>query len=508
MAISVSFGAVRIGTQATPAKEESSSAAPFRIAVLGDFTGRASRGVCESGAALGKRKAVVVDRDNLEEVMARLNVELRLADGTSVRCRELDDFLPDRLVPQVDLFARVRDLRQRLANPATFAQAADEVRAWSGSKPAAAPPPPAAAPPAPVSGANLLASILGEPAPARPAEQAPAIGGVSWDAFMREVVGRHALPKENPEKGALIAQVDVATSGLLRSLLHQPDFQALEAAWRGLHFLTRRLETDSTLKIALIDVSRAELEADLAATDDLGGTGLYRLLVEQTVGTSGAQPWAFLAGQYTFGATPADAQLLGKVAKIVAQAGAPFVAAASPALVGCASLGATPDPDDWNQPVDADARAAWQALRALPEAASVGLALPRFLLRLPHGRETTPVESFAFEEVASVADHESYLWGNPSLACALVLGAAFTQGGWGLRPGQVDRIDSLPAHVVRADGDAVLKPCAEVVLTERAAERLQGQGIMPLFSVQESDSILLPRLHAVAGPTVPLAGRW
>ena len=504
MAIQVSFGAVRIGTQEAPAKEESSSSAPFRLAVLGDFTGRASRGVCESGAALGKRKAVVVDRDNLEEVLTRLNVELRLPDGTTLRFRELDDFLPDRLVPQVDLFERARDLRRRLSNPATFNQAADEVRSWAGSKPAAPAAPPPAAPP--VSGASLLASMLGEPAPVRPPEAAPALGGVNWDAFMSEVVGKHALPKESPDKDALIAQVDAATSGQLRALLHQPDFQALEAAWRGLYFLTRRLETDASLKIALIDVSRAELEADLAAADDLGGTGLYRLLVEQTVGTTGAQPWALLAGLYTFGATPGDAQLLGKIARIVQQAGAPFIAAASPALVGCASLGATPDADDWTQPLDADTRSAWQALRALPEAAAVGLAMPRLLLRLPHGKETTPVESFDFEEVGGAGDHENYLWGNPSLACALLLGEAFTQSGWGLRPGQNDRIDNLPAHVVRDGGDAALKPCAEVILTERAAERVQAQGIMPLFSVQESDSILLPRFHSIAG--TPLAGRW
>jgi type VI secretion system protein ImpC len=509
MAIQISFGTIRTGVQEA-ATETPVSSTPFRIAVLGDFTGRASRGICEAGAALAKRRPIVVDRDNLEEVLARLDVELHLPAGDgqrmAVQFRELDDFLPDRLVQQVGVFDRLRELRRKLSNSATFAQAAQEVRSWGTSKPA----PPAAAPvpgpPAPTTAEDALALILGE-TPA-PSSKPPSVGGVDWNSFLQQVVGPYALAKPDPQQGELVAQVDSATSGLMRALLHQADFQSLEAAWRGLYFLTRRLETDSSLKVAIIDISRAELAADLAGADDLTATATYKLLVEQTVGTPGAATWAVLAGLYTFAPARADAELLGRLAKIARHAGAPLLAGASPACVGCASLAATPDPDDWTLSIPDEDRAAWEAVRRLPEATAVGLALPRFLLRLPHGKDTTPVDSFDFEEVPDGAAHESYLWGNPALACAYLLGEAFSRHGWDFQPGMVAQIDNLPVHVYHQAGEAMMKPCAEVVLSERAAERLGQHGIIPLLSMQDRDVVQLGGFYSLAGPGSPLAGRW
>ena len=43
---------------------------PFRILILGDFSGRANREFFESGR-LADRRLLSVDRDNLDEVMAR-----------------------------------------------------------------------------------------------------------------------------------------------------------------------------------------------------------------------------------------------------------------------------------------------------------------------------------------------------------------------------------------------------------------------------------------------------
>ena len=148
MAIQVSFGSIRIGAPEEQGQEAASSQTPFRIGVLGDFSGRGNRGLCESGPALGKRRPIVVDRDNLEEVMARLGVELHLPAGegkrVAVRFRELDDFHPDRLVPQIEVFDKLRALRRKLSNTSTFAEAAAEVRSWAGLGQASKPAKPAA----------------------------------------------------------------------------------------------------------------------------------------------------------------------------------------------------------------------------------------------------------------------------------------------------------------------------------------------------------------------------
>jgi type VI secretion system protein ImpC len=161
-------------------------------------------------------------------------------------------------------------------------------------------------------------------------------------------------------------------------------------------------------------------------------------------------------------------------------------------LLGCSSLAATPDPRDWNQSVAAEDREAWAALRQSEAAAFVGLALPRFLLRLPYGKQTVPVEGLAFEEMPSNSAHESYLWGNPACACACVLGEAFLREGWDFQPEAVQELNGLPLHIYSEDGESRMKPCAEVLLGDRATARILEAGLIPVLSVQGSDRIRLP----------------
>jgi type VI secretion system protein ImpC len=509
----LSFGKIEVGlttgTAAAAAVEKKDG--PFRIALLGDFSGRASRGLHDR---LAGRRPIAVDRDNFDQVMEKLGAEVHLpvagaqGPGIVIRFKELDDFRPERIFDQVEVFASLRQTRAKLKNPATFADTAAQMRSWA--KPEAEPATQAAAAPpsapAPVP-ENILDHILGETS-SRPRESMPAAGATDWNAYLQSIVAPFVVPKADPLQAELITQVDTATGALMRSVLHHPYFQALEAAWRGLYFLVRRLDSDGPLKLLVLDISREELAADLAAAEDLRPTGLYRLLVEQTVGTPGAPPWAVLAGNYSFGPTAADVELLGRLAKIAQQAGAPFLAAALPAVLGCASLARTPDPDDWRPQDDPDGQEAWAVLRALPETAYLGLALPRFLLRLPYGKETDPTDPLVFEELPQAASHESYLWGNPAFACACLLGQAFNHAGWNMRAGLITELDGLPLHVYEKDGESETKPCAEAYLSHRAAEVIADRGLMALLSVQGRDIVQLAGFRPVAASARYLAGRW
>ncbi|NNG05422.1 MAG: type VI secretion system contractile sheath small subunit, partial [Inquilinus sp.] len=299
------------------------------------------------------------------------------------------------------------------------------------------------------------------------------------------------------------------TAHQLRAILHHPGFQAVEAAWRGLDLLVRRLETDATLKLYLIDIGKAELARQLA-TDDLARTPLYKLLVEQALETPGGLPWAAVLSAADFTAAEADADLLGRLARVVDRAGAPLLAAADPLLAGCRSFAATPDPDDWADAPDAAAAEAWDALRALPEAASVGLLSPRFLLRLPYGARTTPIEAFPFEEIPpegeSGSRHAAFLWGNPAFAAACLLGQAFAAEGWAMRPGRPNELEDMPLYLdPTGDGSETL-PCAEILLTERGAQKLLAHGLTPVWSVRNQDRIRVGPFRSVAGGD--LKGRW
>ncbi|MDE3136158.1 MAG: type VI secretion system contractile sheath large subunit, partial [Acidobacteriota bacterium] len=453
---------------------------------------------------------------NFDEVMAKLAPEIRLPIGRdgameSLRFSELDDFLPDRLFEQAEMFGRFRDLRLRVEDPATFPAVAAELglggRSGKSESPAPASRP--ASPPSPESlaGGSLLDQMV-EQTEERGGETRPSRAPDELQEFVRRVTEPHLVAASDPRQAEVLGIVDKAIGAQMRALLHVPDLQALEAAWRAVFFLIRRVETGSQLKIFLVDVSKEELAADLGASGSLRESGLYRLLVEKSVGTPGAEPWTLLVGNYTFGPGRADAELLGRLAKIAAAAGAPFVAAADSRLVGCASFGESPSPRDWRvqqAPEDAEA---WAALRGLPQASYVGLLLPRFLLRLPYGKSTRSVETFAFEEMAPESAHEDYLWGNPAFAGLLLLAQAFSEEGWNMRPGAVSAIDGLPLHVYERDGERRLKPCAEALLTEDAAERILERGLMPLVSLKGQDVVRLVRFQSIAQPLRALAGRW
>jgi type VI secretion system protein ImpC len=325
---------------------------------------------------------------------------------------------------------------------------------------------------------------------------------------LRKIVQPHLVSGEDPRQIELEVTINTAAAEMMRIILHHPNFQALEAAWRALDFLVSGLETDARLKLYVLDMSKSELAGDLSGVNDLRTTGLYKLLVEQTVDTPGGEPWAAIAGNYTFERTREDAELLGRVAKIAGAAGAPFIAGAHANLLGCDSLACNPDPDDWQTTMDEGGDPAWQSLHKLPEAAYLGLALPRFLLRLPYGAKTEPLEQFEFEEMAGGPKHEDYLWGNPCFACVYLLGTAFSAYGSNLQPGAGQNIDNMPLHVYQEAGETCTKPCAEVLLTERAAEIILDKGFMPLLSFRDQDMIRMARIQSLALPPRPLAGRW
>jgi type VI secretion system protein ImpC len=524
MSAPFSFGNVEIDLTAADASaaREVEPDAPFRILVLGDFSGRANRGLSHRDPPLSERKPVLVDRDNVEETLARFGVELQLPVGSrrtasvQLRFSELDDFHPDRLFEHLELFQALRKTRRRLGNPATFAEAAREVQSW-GNKSVA--PEPAAAPPADVpsapteapttaepDGADLLAQALERAQPTSLEEQLSS-GHVNWDAYVQEIVEPYVVPSPDPRQPELIASVDEATSRQMDALLHHPDFQAMESIWRSVDLLTRRLETDSRLQVYLLDVSKAELAGDLLAADDLSQSGTYKLLVEQSPNAGERQPWAVIVGSYTFEPTLEDVQCLFGLSQIAQAAAAPFLAAAGPQVLGCASPAELPEPADW-QPLDSEIQENWDALRQVPQASWVGLILPRFLLRLPYGRKTDRVEQFEFEEIPPEGGHENYLWGNAAFLCAVLLGQAYTRSGWSLANDLNGNIGGLPMHVHEVDGDAQLKPCGEVLLTERAYERIWESGLMPLLSLRGQDAVRPAGFRSLSVGQTHLSARW
>lgn len=489
---------------------EAQSEGAFRILLLGDFSGRGNREIFAPAAAISEERLFEVDCDNLDEVMARLAVAVKLpVEGEahpplSIQLAELDDLHPGRLWSRLELFKGIREKRKQLSDPVCFARLEAESAAGRSSTPAARAP---AEPAGGEGSTSLLNQVLSAAENGR--TERPVVRPLSdWDRLLNDIVQPHRLPAAGQRQEAALKLLDEATAELMRAILHYPDFQQLEAAWRALDFLVRRLETGTELKLYLLDVSKSELDAGLNSAGDLSSTAIYRLLVEQGVSTPGGLPWALWAGNYEFDGSRQDAQMLASLAKIAAAADAPFISSASSKLLGCESLDRTPDPRDWQTCADAEAEQAWKALRRLPEASYVGLAIPRLLLRLPYGQATDPIDEFRFEEMEDPPRHEDYLWGNSAFGCVYLLAQAFSQFGWAMRPGMFHEIEDLPLHVYRRQGESKSKPCAEVLLTERAVETILEAGLMLFLSFKNRDAARLARFQSLLDSSAPLAGKW
>jgi type VI secretion system protein ImpC len=517
----ISFGELdaKIAASLEDSKGMPDPETPFRILILGDFSGRENRGSSEFDDGPAGRQPVELDRDNLDEVIAKLSPEINLPlDDKAIHTviigfKELDDFHPDRLYERLEIFQDLRNARGLLDDPRTFEKALQIIRSGAGTETGSDRLAPAdekntaAKESATVQADDLLDRVLSESeCQVKAASASP--DTAEWNAFLRKIVKPHLVPDDDPEQVELAATVDAASAGLMDTILHHPDFQAIEAAWRAVHFLVSRLETDILLKLYLLDISKTELSADLTSTEDLRSTATYKFLVERAAETFGGVPWAVLAGNYTFDHTRKDAELLGRMAKIAKKAGAPFIAAAHSHLLGCESLAESPEPNDWEMQSDAEDGSAWGALRRLPEASYLGLALPGFLLRLPYGVNTDPIEYFEFEEMPNVSTHSHYLWANPCYACVFLLALGFSKYGWDLRPGIIKDVDGLPIYVCQKEGEARIKPCAEVLLIEQTAEIIMEKGLMPLISFKDQAKVRLARFQSLADPVTHLAGRW
>jgi type VI secretion system protein ImpC len=422
---------------------------PMRLLVLGDFSGT----VAADRTPLASRPTMRVDNDNLDDIVRRVAPRLNVPSG-QISFQQIDDFHPDQLYARLDLF---QALRQARANPP------------SGTD-------------------DSFGRLLGKPAEKTAAPAIAPAGGL--DALIRNIVAPHIVRDTSAQTQSYQAGVDAAIAEQMRMLLHQPAFQSLEAAWRGVHWLVTSLELDENLQLHLLDVTREEMLGDIvAAQGSLTQTGLHRVLVDRWRNVPGSHGWSGLVVLMPFGPSDADIGLLAALGHIASQAGGPVLAGADAALTGD----------------DAGALAGWQALRRSNVSSWIGLSAPRVLLRMPYGKNSDPIDSFAFEEFIGPPVHEEFLWGHASLVTALLIGRAFTTRGWDMEPGDVREIGDLPAYTFMRDGEREMQPCGERFLTESEIQGLLNAGLIPIASRRDRNAVVAIRFQSVSDPPAPLA---
>lgn len=292
---------------------------------------------------------------------------------------------------------------------------------------------------------------------------------------------------------AIIAEIDRRLTEQVNAVLHHEEFRRLEASWRGLHYLVNNTETDEMLKIRVLNISKKDLAKILKK---FKGTAwdqspLFKKLYEEEYGQLGGEPYGCLVGDYYFDHSPPDVELLGELAQVSAASHAPFLSAVSPTVMQMDSWQELSNPRDLTKIFQTPEYAAWRSFRESEDARYVGLAMPRFLARLPYGAKTNPVEQFDFEEDTEGADHNKYVWANSAYAMAVNINRAFKEFGWCSRIRGIESggaVEGLPTHTFPTDDGGVDMKCpTEIAISDRREAELAKNGFMPLVHRKNSD---------------------
>ena len=450
-------------------------APPFRVVVLGDFSGRprAERG------SLAERRTVRVDIDNFESVFARIaplaeiaGLQDKLGVALRIKLETMEEFSADAVLARLPAQALARAAAPVSAPPAPASEAEAEDAAAMMKR--------------------LLGGSLPAGAPALAAAPAPAKADAAVDRFIRQLVGEHIAP---PVPAAAPGANDAAAA-LLRHVLRDPAWRHLESAWRAVDRFVRELDmADGQVRLELLDCRADELLADLgAAAGDPAHATLASVLEGDGRGCD------IVVSLEEFGPSLAELSLLGGLAAVATAQGAVLLAGAAPALAAVAA-------SDDAQVLASNESRVWRALRESALAPRVGLTFPRLLARLPYGPRHDPVAAFPFDELADASSaslHDQLVWRSAALDAALLLAQGHADGGVESRI----QLEDLPAFIDRSGDEPRLQAVAEAYLGERDVNTLQTAGLITLQSDRRLPNAQVSGWQSIAAGGGDLAGSW
>lgn len=315
-------------------------------------------------------------------------------------------------------------------------------------------------------------------------------------ALVREAMGDQALVTDDviDTVDAMLAKLDAKLTAQMNQILHNEEFQKTESAWRGLAYTLNNSETDASLRIKVLNVSKSELSGMVRRFPGAkwDKSPLHDMVYEQNLGTLGGMPFGCLIGDYYFDQSSPDVNLLSSLGKIAESALAPFIAAAGPGLLGLDNWNEIASPPDLSEIFTTPEYAQFNSLRESDNARFLSLTLPRVLAREPYGQNSTSVcEEFNFEEETDGHGGSKYAWMNAAHAMATNINRAFKEHGWTVRIRGVQsggEVQNLPTHLFdTGDGAKDMKCPTEVSITDRREGELSAAGLIGLIHRQNTD---------------------
>ncbi len=305
----------------------------------------------------------------------------------------------------------------------------------------------------------------------------------------------------------MISALDRKLSEEVNEIIHHPDFQQLESAWRGLNYLVMNTSTGKDLKIRVLNISKDETRKMLRQYKDAAWdqSPLFKKVYEAEFGQLGGQPFGAFTADYFFDNSGPDVEIMKGLCKIGAAAHAPFLAGTSPQMMGMSSWQQLANPRDLAKQFDSVDYMAWRSFRDTPDSRYMALTLPRFLGRAPYGATTNPVDEFSFEEQTG-GEHDSHLWVNAAYALATRITDAFKTYGWTTRIRGVESggtVEGLPTSMFPTDDGGVDAKCpTEIAISDRREAELSKSGFMALIHRKNTDQATFIGAQTVQAPKV------
>ncbi len=291
---------------------------------------------------------------------------------------------------------------------------------------------------------------------------------------------------------AMRSAIDRKLSEQVNLIIHHPEFQKLESAWRGVHYLVMNTSTGKDLKIRVMNMGKDEARRMFQQYRDAAWdqSPLFKKIYESEFGQLGGQPYGAFVCDYSFDHSAPDLAVLKGLAKIGAASHAPFIAAAAPKLFGMDGWQELSNPRDLAKLFEATDYAAWRTFRDTADSRYVALTMPRFLGRQVYGAKTEPVEEFDFEETIE-GDHDKHLWINAAYAMGGRITEAFATYGWCTRIRGVESggtVEDLPTSTFPTDDGGIdLKCPTEIAISDRREAELSAAGMMALIHRKNTD---------------------
>jgi len=469
---------------------------PLRILFLADLTGRDSTDP--------DFKPHRVSYETFETTMralapeARIEIDSPLTVNETIEFGSIDDFHPDSLVRSLSIFRTLNILGDHLGDPSARDEALAQLGELIGTGvPAAAQEEPLVTAESQSEGeGDMMERLLGSSAGASQRSRAQEKVETFIQGAMSEA--QIEMPSATAEVGH--QQIKELMAAAMRAVLVAGPLRSLEHSWRSVEWLIQRLD-DEAVEIHVVDLSKTDMSAQLSEhAEQLDRSELHRLFCEPPSGDS----WDLFIGNYSFALDASDLVLLTTLGAIAGQAGAPFLAHGDLSLCGCQSLEQLDTPWDWRLPED-ELGELWSAVRSHPASQWVGLATPRILLRQPYGPDSDPIDAFDFRELPPNPEPERFLWGNPAIGCAYVLGRAHADELDFSGTGDLE-VEDLPTVLYDDGTGQALQPPVEALISERAMNEIQSAGLIPMLGRRDSNSVRCPDVTAVSSKVTRFIG--